>query len=68
MDENKFRQVIIFHLMHYTDPKKDRKPEHVVVAADILQDKIKSYKEYAFVCGRLDIPGVNEKTWNEEAK
>lgn len=65
---DKFRRIINFHLANYSDPKKDRSPEHVIVSAMLLEKKIRDYREYAYVCGRKDIPGVSQKTWEEEIK
>lgn len=61
----KFRTIVNFHLAHYTDPKKDMSPEHIIVAAMLLEGKIRLYAEYAHVCSVKDIAGVTEKTWNE---
>lgn len=68
MDPEKFRSIINFHIGNYTDPKKDRKPEHIIVSAMLLEGKIRSYAEYGYVCIAKDIAGVSQKTWNEEVK
>ena len=63
--KDKFRRVVLFHLLHYEDPKKDQKPEHVVMAAEILNSKFADYDLYARECIRKDIPGVTKKTWDD---
>jgi len=34
----------------------------------LLEGKIAHYREYTFICAKKDIPGVSQKTWDEETK
>ncbi len=68
MNDNKFKHVIAFHLMHYTDPKKDNNPGHVIISAMILEGKILHYDMYARICITKDIAGVSQRTWDEDSK
>jgi hypothetical protein len=66
MDMERFRKVVNFHLMNYTDPKKDRKPANVIMAAQVLGDHFKDYDSYARECIKKDIAGVTKKLWEED--
>lgn len=63
--KDKFRMVVLFHLNHYSSPEKDQKPEHVIMASEILDGKFADYDLYVRECIRKDIPGVTKKAWND---